>query len=384
MKIGIFIDNFFTTQTYKDPGVIAASLVKLGHQVTIYCWHTDLTSFQTIKVKPIRPVDSNSPAFWQAEDSDYIILYSWLSLRFSPLIKAVRAADKKIILKLDSDGQLIYPLQPTYLRTFGRGNSLRQWLTHLARLVQWSLLAKLSSRQRLEQLADSSAVIIESPAALANLTYSINFWQRPELNHKLAFIPDPVNYDALSTSNDQTRLSHKENIIVCNGRWDDKQKNRPALLKVLSQLDLTDWRLLILGTNSTQLQQYLRRRQPRLTITAHDHLPHAEMKNYLQISKIFFAPSWHESFNLSAAEALCSGCSLAGTPLESFTYFSADGHYGTLASDFGVISLKAALQTEMAKWQNQYYDPQATAMYWSQQLSPHTIGLAIANLLKNL
>ena len=125
MNIGIFIDNFLEAQRYKDPGVIAESLFNLGHQITIYCLNTNSKKLNEIIIKKISKKESEDASFWKKENINQVILYSWLSLRFSFLIKALKSANKKIILKLDSDGHLIYPLKPTYLRTFGRDNSVK-------------------------------------------------------------------------------------------------------------------------------------------------------------------------------------------------------------------------------------------------------------------
>ena len=194
MKIGIFIDNFFEAQRYKDPGVIAESLFNLGHQVTIYCLNTNSEKLNEIIIKKISKKESENTLFWKEEKIDQVILYSWLSLRFSSLIKALKSANKKIILKLDSDGHLIHPLKPTYLRTFGRDNSLKQLIIHIIRSLQWSIFSKLNSRKRINQLSLSDAAIIESPLALINLKNSLEKWQREDLANKLFFIPDPVGF----------------------------------------------------------------------------------------------------------------------------------------------------------------------------------------------
>jgi len=384
MKVGIFIDNFFTTQTYKDPGVIAESLFKLGHEVTIYCFNTDLKNFNTLIVKQISQTASRNSDFWKKETIDSLILYSWLSLRFSALIKALKQAEKKIILKLDTDGHLIYPLKPTYLRTFGRDNSPKQLLIHLARLVQWSLFFKSISRRRLTQLTLCDAAIVESPLALTNLKNSLSIWHREEILKKLNFIPNPINSDIINSVTNKPTNFPKENIIICIGRWDDKQKNRTGLIKSLNKTNLENWRLVIIGSGASRVKSQLKSTQPQLSVEAIESLPHHSINEQLSKAKIFLAPSNHESFNLAAAEALCSGCSLAGTPLESFAYFSDQGRYGTLAVNFQATKISRALATEIGRWNRQEYNPQNTANYWREQLSPETIGQKIAALLLNL
>ena len=379
MKIGIFIDNFFEAQRYKDPGVIAESLFNLGHQVTIYCFNTNSEKLNEITIKKVSKKESENYLFWKKEESEQIILYSWLSLRFSSLIKTLKSANKKIILKLDSDGHLIYPLKPTYLRTFGRDNSLKQLTIRIIRFLQWSVFLKLNSQKRINQLSLSDAAIIESPLALANMENSLKKWQRKDLADKLFFIPDPVSFDIAGEENGADK---KENIIICNGRWDDKQKNKSGLIKVLSQTDLSGWRLVIIGNKSSEIKSLLKKTKPNLNIEAVEKIEHQLIGKYLEKSKIFFAPSNHESFNLAVAESLCFGCSLAGTPLESFFYFSNHGKFGTVSKNFEITGIKKALEAEISKWNNNIYNPKEISAYWRKQLSPEIIGKSIESLLK--
>jgi len=381
MKIGIFIDNFFEAQRYKDPGVIAESLFNLGHQVTIYCLNTNSEKLNEIIIKKISKKENEDTLFWKNENIDQIILYSWLSLRFSSLIKALKSADKKIILKLDSDGHLIYPLKPTYLRTFGRDNSLKQLTIHIIRSLQWSVFSKLNSKKKINQLSLSDAAIIESPLALINLKKSLEKWQREDLANKLFVIPDPVSLDLADGKNE---IDKKENIIICNGRWDDKQKNKSGLIKVLRQINLSGWKLVIIGNGSSKIKSLLEKNKSNLNIEAIEKIEHQLIEEYLRKSKIFFAPSNHESFNLAVAESLCFGCSLAGTPLESFFYFSNQGKFGTIAKNFKVIEIKNALEDEILRWNNSQYNPNDISKYWRERLAPKIVGESIELLLKKI
>lgn len=378
MKIGIFLDNFFDAQKYKDPGVIASTLSNLGHEIIIYCFNTNSKELDGVIIKKIKKDEWKLKSFWKNEPVDYIIFYSWLSLRFSSIIKSLKLADKKVILKLDTDGHLIYPLKPTYLRTFGRSNHPKQLIIHVARLLQWSLFFKLNSKKRIEQLELSDAAILESPMALDNLKKSLEICQRKDLTNKLVFIPDPVNFDIINNED----LSKKKNIIICSGRWNDKQKNKTGLIKVLSKKDLSNWELVLIGNKSNEIKTNLKKKTPNLVINAIENIDHSLIGGVLKNCKIFFAPSNHESFNLAAAESLCFGCSLAGTPIESFFYFSNKGEFGTVSKSFKIKDIRLALEREIEKWNNNEYNPEKTARYWKEQLSPFNIGLSIEKLIK--
>lgn len=379
MKIGIFIDNFFEAQRYKDPGIIAIVLFNLGHQVTIYCLNTNSTELNGIVIKKLSKKESEDAVFWEKEESNQIILYSWLSLRFSSLIKALKQSNKKIILKLDSDGHLIYPLKPTYLRSFGRDNSIKQLAIHVIRFFQWSIFSKLNSKKRIRQLCLCDAAIIESPLAIDNMRSSLKKWQQENLADKIYFVPDPVSFDIIS---ENKRLNEKEDIIISIGRWDDKQKNKSGLIKVISQSDLSGWKIIIIGKGSSKIRSLLKKINLNLNIEAFEEIEHKLIGAYLKNAKIIFAPSNHESFNIAVAEAFCNGCSLAGTPLESFFYFSNQGKFGTIAKNFKTIEIKKALEEEISKWNNNKYNPEETSKYWREQLSPEIVGKSIESLLK--
>jgi len=382
MKIGLFINNFYQTQSLKDPGVIATTLAKLGHTLTIYCLETDLTSASfDIPIKKISPAELNSDIFWATEDNQVIIIYSWLSLRYTKLIKILRLNKIKIILKLDSDGHLIYPLRPSYLRVFGLTNSLKAKLIHLTRLLLWLLFPKTISRLKIKQIIQADALIIESPLAQKNLQQSLQYWQHADLSKKIFFIPNPLNIN----SENNERLANKENLIVSIGRWADRRKNGDGLIKILSNFkSSTNWNFLIIGAGANKLKKIINKNNPLLKITAAEKIDHPTLLEYLKSSKIFLAPSRADSFNLAAAEALGAGASLAATPLESFIYFSANGRFGTISKNIEANTILMALEAEIIKWEQNLYNPQITAANWQTELNPTKIGRDLENLIKSL
>lgn len=379
MKIGIFIDNFLEPQKYKDPGVIACSLRDLGNQVKIYTFNSDSKNFDGLEIKTISKKESKNSEFWRKEGAELIFVYSWLSIRFSKIIESLRLANKKIILKLDSDGHLISPLKPTYLRTFGRSNSPYQILIFVLRLIQWRFLFKIIDQKKIKQLSLCDAAIIESPKALANLEESLRYQKREELISKINFVADPINNTIINNTNNDF---NKENIIICIGRWDDKQKNKNGLIKTLKKADLNNWKLIIVGCGAKNIENKLQKKINN--IQSFESLPHDSIGSYLNKSKIFFAPSNYESFNLAAAESLCQGCSLAGTPLESFYYFINNGRFGTLANNFTTSEITRALNHEIKKWNNNEHNPKEISKYWSSQLSPENIGKQINDLINKI
>lgn len=373
MTIGLIITQFRTTEKSKDPGIIAASLVKLGHEVILYCLATDISHFSGVTVKTISRNELNSHVFWAAEKPTAFLIYSWLSLRYSRLIKILKEKNKIIILKLDSDGHLIYPLKPSYLRVWGLDSSLKAKFSHLLRLGQWFLFPKIISRRKIVQIARADAVIIESPLASENLKKSLASWHQENLNKKIFFIPNPLPLIP------QNLNAPRENLIISVGRWHDKRKNAAGIIKTFSVLKNPGWKILLIGRGSSELKNSISKNNPNLEIRTQEFIAPEIIGEYYQQGKIFFAPSVADSFNLAAASALSYGLSLAATPLESFQYFAANGRYGTASED-----LIQALETEINKWGNNSRNPQEISAYWQSQLNPDKIGQEIEKLIKSL
>jgi len=389
MRIGLFINNFYNVQNDKDPGIIARSLAALGHEVTIYCFKTEtINLFRTgspdsngLELKIISTAQMRSVSFWSAEKKEIILIYSWLSLRFTPLLKALKSAGVKTVLKLDSDGRLLYPFLPSYLRVAGITSTSYDKLVYALRLIQWYIFPKLISHRRLEQLTIADAVIIESPRARKNLQHSLNFWQREDLKNKIYFIPNPLDAE-INTINS---LNEKNNLIISIARWDDKRKNAVGLVKTLTTLAVpADWEILLIGGGANKLLTRIIKQKPTLKITTQEQIAHQDIFSYLARAKIFLAPSLADSFNLAALEALGCGCSLAATPLESFEFFIGGGKYGTLAADSDPKNIGAALLTEIDKWQQKKYQPEIIAHYWREELGATRIGQTISDLFKSL
>jgi len=375
MTLGIFLEKFTDTEIEKDPGLIASGLAR-DHVVTVFAHTSSPLAEQKFNLKRVSRTERDQASFWRNSGIQVLIIYSWLSLRYSKMIQAASQAGVKVILKLDSDGYLLFPVRPSYLRVFGLDKSLSAKLKHLIRLLEWSLFPRLISRRRIKQIETCAAAIIESPRAKENLLSSLDYWHQAGLGKKIKVIPNPIKFPALN-------LNAKRNRIVCIGRWDDARKNAGALVKVLSQLK-TDWEINIIGHDALALGEKIKANNPDISLTTDEKLSHTEIFQRLASAKIFFAPSLAESFNLAAAEALVGGCSLVGGPLPSFQYFSDEGRSGNLASDFSVDALQTALENDLKKWTVNGYQAENIAAHWQAELNLNKISSDISQLINSL
>ena len=375
MKIGIFIDNFFDAQKYKDPGVIAQSLFDLGHQVTIYCLNTNSETFSTIIVKKINRADSTNYLFWKEEKIDAVLMYSWLSLRFSKIIKAISVNNIKLILKLDSDGHLIYPLTPRYLIHGPRDNSLKSLFLYILRLIEWKIFPHIISRKKIEQIKIASALIIESSKAADNLSLSLNYYKENELVKKINIVPNPIVVKF------ENSVLEKKNTIISVGRWNDKQKNSKTLEKIIRKFNRHNWRFLLFGEGSSRIVNNIKKHNSDINIYSQDSIEHDEILKKMGESKILFAPSIYEGYSISASEAVCCGCSIAGTPLESFLCLTENEDFGSLSKDFSIKSIEESLYKEIERWEKGEHFPETILNVSRKKLDPKKIGKKIEEII---
>jgi glycosyltransferase involved in cell wall biosynthesis len=224
--------------------------------------------------------------------------------------------------------------------------------------------------------------MIESPDALSNLNYFLAAWGRSDLTKKTYFIPNPVTPEFV-----EGEIGKKENIAISYGRWDDyRQKNTGVLVETVVEFlkERRDFRFIIFGSG-TELVKSLLEAAPenvRDRIEILGFVEREKIKEFLSGAKIFFVPSRWESFSIASAEALCTGCSVAGTPLESLHFLSMQGFSGTTASSFDRGAILAALLQDAMKWDRENYEPKKISTFWRAKLDRRIIAQALENLVK--
>ncbi len=137
-------------------------------------------------------------------------------------------------------------------------------------------------------------------------------------------------------------------------------------------------------------KETLERRIPRelaqniQNITFTGLIPHENMKDYLGRAKIFLSSSRFEGFSIAASEALALGCTLVGTPLESFTYLVCGGWSGSLATSFDAASLSGALLYEYEAWNRNLRNPEEIAAFWRESLNRKKIGMEYLQVVREI
>lgn len=108
-------------------------------------------------------------------------------------------------------------------------------------------------------------------------------------------------------------FKEKENIILTVGRLGTKEKNTELLLESLKEIDLKDWKVVLIGSETEELLKYKEKyfkENPDLKekiIFTEEIKDRKELYEYYNKSKVFVLPSKWESFGIVMVEAMAFG-----------------------------------------------------------------------------
>lgn len=391
MKISVFFDLYCPFHELKDPGQIPIGLMENGINAgVITTTKSELENYSPKFSLVHRTLkEFYDEEFWLKSDSDVIVAYPLQGAYYSPLIEKMKSGGKKVLLKFDSDGRIAYPLQR---HSFRVPLNERLTVSNLASAVWWHLASASMKRSRhakvaaeiIKQIELSDGAMIESPDALSNLNYFLTAWGRRDLTKKTYFIPNSVTPEFV-----QGEIGKKENIAIAYGRWNDyRQKNTRVMVETVVEFlkERRDFRFVVFG-NGTELVKKLLDGAPenvKERIKILGFVDREKIKELLSNAKIFFVPSRWESFSIASAEALCTGCSVVSTPLESLHFLSMQGFSGTTASSFDGEAILAALIQDSTKWDRGDYEPEEIAAFWRSKLDRKNIAKTIETLAKEV
>jgi glycosyltransferase involved in cell wall biosynthesis len=145
-----------------------------------------------------------------------------------------------------------------------------------------------------------------------------------------------------------------------------------------------DYRFMIFGSGTDQVNRLLESapQNVRDRITVLGFIEHEKVQEKLKNAKLLFVPSRWESFSIASAEALCTGCSIVGTPAEALRYQSMQGFSGSISATFDKKAILAALLQDAVKWDQGKYDQEKIAAYWRPILNRKSVAKNIENLAK--
>lgn len=367
------------TSHFKDPGLIASELQRLGFDVVCLVDRKGLAGIPyarwPIELIPGFPGATTS---WSDYPADVFLIY----FINTPQLEWVRDIRKenphaRIILKCDSDG--IVPAGKVTVRSsaarlrhvvawrrelFGSRvmfqRPLSQARQRVAAYLFWLSADRIPEIQK--YLESFDRIVIESTEAARNLLLAF-----PSVAAKTVVVPNGV----LERS-PPTQCANRHNIVAV-GRFTDRQQKRPPVVWHVLHRFLAghpDWTVDIVGPCDAGLARSIRRSSPSIRDRVHlrGPRPNDETRAIMANSSIYFSASAFEGFSVAMAEAAWEGCSIVSTPIPCAWDLVADGRSGTVAATFAECDLLRALASDAEKWARGEYSQAAIAAYWRPRL----------------
>jgi hypothetical protein len=162
---------------------------------------------------------------------------------------------------------------------------------------------------------------------------------------------------------------------VAVGGWARLQKNARLLVKVIERAlaHAPAWRAEIIGAGTGLIEGWLTQIEPsvRERIRVVGPVLNDKLPAVLQRCKVSLCTSYHESFHLATAEALCCGCSFVGDRwISSMEYFESVEGSGTASADLSLSHVAGALLAEVRHWEEGRRDPWAISRTWTGLVHP--------------
>lgn len=333
-------DNFFS----RDTGLICRELQKLGHQCKVimpFPLHEDDLPCADL----LRTEKENlySCAWWQQQELDGVILYSWGDPRYNGIARAIRAAGVKLCVHFDSSGELHEHLTR-------KGN---RWLNRVK-----DYAVNLLRRRHL----DYASFITCSAPCINAFRYDKRYGS--SIADKCKEFPTPV--ESCFCYNEQ----QKQPRIICVGSWQLPVKRVEMLVHTLQQT---------LTHHPTAQADICGKITPALQLW-HDSLPldiksrtrlhgmctHEQLSRLYNAASISLCTSESEGSHGASAEALCCGCSVVcpPRPLLSVVRWYTSRDSGTVSTEDTPESLSAALLYELGQWQQGIRSASSIAAAW--------------------
>jgi glycosyltransferase involved in cell wall biosynthesis len=378
MKIAVLDYYNVGTAAHKDSITTPLVLKELGHTVELLSCDPAVTAAFDLHAFCVKPAGQLLSRGWERGDFDCAIAISRFDHSITNLLSQIKAAGLPLVVKGDTDGTLGFPLRPNYLRIRPMLDEPVNTFRHL----KWRLPIRRWVGRKLEHVALADRIVVESPGAAANLGQVLDHWGLGTHLSKVRFIPNQVAKEVVEAP----IPTSKPRAIVSAGRWDDARcKGADLLAPVVRNLLHTrdDYSVTIVGSGVNEVRRRLGDRElSRVKLLEEIDFP--EVQKLIFKSRIALVPSRLESFSFVSAEAVCGGASLVVTPIESLTYLAGGGIWGTVARDFSVAAITAALLSEIERWEVGQHCPEATSRFWRGRLAPGSTAVEWSKLLAEI
>lgn len=326
--------------------------------------------------------------WWKQWRADVVLFNSWGAPRHEPIARAIREAGCKLIVRLDTDGVFSprFDFFPFLARTYGsyRDEERRfPALLALAKAGLFRLRPQIYDHKFVTHLRHAHVVVAESAIAAQRVRSYLRRAGETALAERVRPLPHPV--DDLFFPDPGVK---KEPRLVAVGRWRTWQKDTPRLIQCLGEIlrRAPDYRAAIFGSGDDIVRGLADRLEPavRERIEISGPVPPARLLEEYRRGQIVFAPSRYESFHIAAAEGLCCGASVVGSPaLPSFLDF-AGAQSGTVSTSRSASALVEAAGAEIQAWRDGRRDPAQISRHWRGLVSATAVGKTLVGMLPGL
>lgn len=358
----------------RDSGLMCRGFQAAGHECTVIMPGSP-TADDAPDLQRATYTELTSSAWWRALDIEIVLLYAWGDPAHFSVAKAIRDAGIFLVHNLDLGG-IDSPYVNLTIWARSLGSMLRgpKPLLNRARLLARAgrdFLPFVYEKKRLEMMDEGNLVAAVSPAAAESIRRYANALGRPSVADKVITVPHPVSPEFTYKG------EPKQNRVVSVGRWlasDHHQKDPETLIQVALGFLRShhDWEFEVIGNGATALSLLVPEtpKSERMRLILTERLERDELLAHYRKSRILLCPSRFESFHISSAEALCSGCSIVVVdhPLLASTGWFTTRDSGTLAASREPSDMIAALHLEVTAWETGKRSAQAISSTWSTDL----------------
>jgi len=372
----------------RDMGLTCYALRELGVESQVIALHGPTTKEHSdiIRTNSENLCDSE---WWKAYQLDGVVLGAGAAPIHTPIARAIKESGAKLIVRCDCGAaysqwqqSLWRSLYINHLGPCYAGKSIfYSWLYSLAK-TPWHYCPSVYEKRVYEHMSHADLILLETPEGVRLTKERLCRFGRADIAARIQYVPHPV-----SGSMEYNTSIQKEKRIIAVGRWEDYSKNAPLLIKSLAIIldRYPDYEAHVFGSGDDRLHQLkngIFKTNVKNRIFVHGKIPNAQLgKEYLR-SRIFFAPSRSESFNIAGAEALSGGCSFVGSGhIFSFRNFVSKNS-GMLARTYTAKRMAEALSIEIIAWGEGLRNPERSSFLWRQEVAASTIAKQIASVCK--
>lgn len=310
--------------------------------------------------------------FWRRLDAGAALIATWL--RMPEVLEALRAAGTRVVAISDSDGQMGLIVHPR--AGFERLMAYREGFFDTARRLKFFLDCQLRRRRgtdedrtALRSVRSSDVVSICHREGERHLRRFLAYYGEEELGERIVVVPFTIGASYLVCPVPEV----KDDRVVAVGRWDDPQKNAPLLAAALERFARRRPRteVLLLGAGGEPHFRRLTERFPQVRYPG--TCRQEELARTLSQSRVFLGTSRWESGPMAVTEALALGATIVGNPIPSYTSYTEEGRFGTVARRSTPRSVARALERELQIWDEGGREGRAIAAHWRPRLAPEEL-----------